>query len=79
MAVIVIPAGLAGHTCFSKKRSSMAALETFEIPEEPRFPYEFLPPFPRAKLTSETFNCGLSAFIFLMKVEYNSTVAAKSS
>jgi hypothetical protein len=35
--------------------------------------------FQRANLTSETLSCGFSAFICLMKVEYNSTVEAKSS
>jgi hypothetical protein len=40
---------------------------------------EFLPPFRRAKLTYETLSCEFSAFICLMKVEYNSTVEAKSS
>jgi hypothetical protein len=61
-----------------KKRSSTTAFETFEIPEEPRFPNKFLPPFPQAKLTSEIFSCGLSAFICLMKVGYNYTVAVNS-
>jgi hypothetical protein len=60
-------------------QSSTAALDTLEMTEEPRLQNELFPPFPRSKLTFETLSCGFSAFILLMKVEYNYAVQAKSS
>jgi hypothetical protein len=69
----------ARYSLFSKKRSSNEAFEIFEIPEEPHLPCELLPTLPRAKLTSETLSWVFSIFICLLKVEYNSTVEAKSS
>jgi hypothetical protein len=71
--------GVHGMFCSGVRASSTTVLEMFEIPEEPRSQYELLPPFQQAKLTLETFNLGFSAFICLMKVGYNSTVAANSS